>query len=156
MNLRAPCPECGLKVKMDMLMKHVKTAHRGIHNIKCEECGQGFHNQKLLARHVQVQHKGAFIYCRATSKKGIECGKILHSEGGLINHIECKHLIDEDNVQIVCPECPIQVPACYLLHHIVSMHTNSGQVECLIKSCKIKMSDTDSLRQHVESHHKKL
>ena len=152
MKWKAPCPDCGKKVRMDMLMRHMKTAHRGLHNFRCDDCGQGFQNKKGLTTHVRTHHKGTFVYCRATTKKGVECGKILHSEEGLIKHIECKHII----ANITCPECPIQVPTCYVLNHILTAHTNQEQNECLVKGCDAKMTDRDELRKHVENHHNSL
>ena len=120
MKLKTPCPECGQRIRVELLMKHVKVAHRGIHNIKCQECGQGFQSQKGLSTHLRVQHRGTFIYCTATIKKGLECGKILHSEEGLINHVECKHLsFAPDIVQDPCPVCATLVPACYLSHPLL-------------------------------------
>ena len=83
----------------------------GIHNIKCQECGQGFQSQKGLSTHLRVKHRGTFIYCTATTKKGLECGKILHSEEGLINHVECKHLLPQTLFKILV-QC---VPPWYLL-----------------------------------------
>ena len=154
MKWKAPCPECGKKVRMDSLIKHVKTAHRGMHNITCNECGQGFPSKKNLDNHVRIQHKGVFVFCRATSKKGAECGKILHSEEGMINHIDCKHMAAP--AIISCPECPVKVPDCYLLHHIITQHTNPGQHECLVKDCQVWVKNEKELKKHVDSNHKHL
>jgi len=153
MQWKAPCPECGKRVRMELLMKHVKTAHRGIHNIKCQQCGQGFQSQKGLRRHVMVHHVGTFAYCRASNKTGVECGKILHSEEGLINHVECKHMAAPE---VACPECSTQVPPCYLLHHITSIHTTPGQVECPVKGCEVRKGDEEGLKHHVDTDHLSL
>jgi len=152
MKWRAPCPECGKKVRMDMLTRHLKSAHRGLHHIKCDYCGQGFQNRKGLETHVRTHHKGTFVYCRATTKKGVECGKILHSEEGLIKHIECKHNL----TNIACPECPAEVPTCYVLNHIHAIHTNQEQKECFVKGCDARIKDVDELKKHVENHHKSV
>jgi len=154
MKFKAPCPECGKKVRMDSLIKHVKTAHRGMHKINCDKCGQGFQNQKGLDNHVRIKHKGAFIYCKASSKKGDECGKILHSEEGLINHIECKHMAVP--AKISCPECPVKVPACYLLHHIITEHTNPGLLECPVKDCQVRVKKEKELKKHIDTNHENL
>jgi len=156
MQWKAPCPECGKRIRMETLIKHIKTAHRGLHNIKCQYCGQGFQNQKGLETHVRVKHQGTFLQCRAIVGKGTECGKILYSEEGLISHVECKHLAGEASVQVVCPRCSTGVLPCYLLHHITSVHTDHSTLECVVKDCVAKLSDSAGLRQHVDTVHHTL
>ena len=88
-----PCPECAKKCRMETSVKHIKTVHKKIHNIKCRQCGQGFHTKKQIEKHVRVKHQDTFLYCRATVKEtGGECGKILYSDEGLISHVQCKHM----------------------------------------------------------------
>ena len=71
-----PCPECVKKCRIETLVKHIKTVHKKIHNIKCRQCGQGFHTKKQIEKHVRVKHQGTFLQCRATAKEtGGECGK---------------------------------------------------------------------------------
>merc|ERR1719186_739792 len=156
MQWKAPCPECGKRIRMETLIKHIKTAHRGLHNIKCQHCGQGFQNQKGLETHVRVKHQGTFLQCRAIVGKGTECGKILYSEEGLISHVECKHLAGQASVQVVCPRCSTGVLPCYLLHHITSVHTDHNTLECVVKDCVAKLSDSVGLRQHVDTAHHTL
>eukprot|EP00092_Neocalanus_flemingeri_P027150 GFUD01029444.1.p1 GENE.GFUD01029444.1~~GFUD01029444.1.p1 ORF type:complete len:816 (+),score=160.55 GFUD01029444.1:309-2450(+) len=158
MKWKAPCPECGKKIRMETLMIHMKRAHRGIYKIKCQQCGQGFQNQKCLETHVRVKHQGTFLFCRASMKMkgGTECGKILLSEEGLINHVECKHMAGAASTLDICPKCSTEVRACYLLQHITSLHSDLGTVECVVKECGARLSDMDELRHHVATVHHTL
>ena len=156
MQWKAPCPECGKKIRMETLMHHIKIAHRGLHNIKCQQCGQGFQNQKGLDTHVRVKHQGTFLQCRAVAVKGTECGKILYSEEGLINHVECKHMVGQASVLVACPMCLTGVLPCFLPHHITSVHADLGTVQCVVKECGVILSGSAALRQHVDTAHHTL
>jgi len=152
MKWKAPCPECGKKIRMETLVKHIKTAHKGMHKFKCQQCGQGFHNQKGLDHHVRVKHQGTFLHCKATLESGAECGKIIYSEEGLINHIQCKHM----DGHAVCPQCSTAVFPCYLPHHITTVHNNQGSAECVVKGCGVWLSDYSEQRQHIDTVHQAL
>ena len=134
-------------------MKHIKTVHKQIHNIKCRQCGQGFHTKKQIEKHVRVKHQDIFLYCRATVKEaGGECGKILYSEEGLIRHVQCKHI----DGHVVCLDCSIAVFPGYLAHHITSVHSNDATVRCVVKECGDSFGGFSELRQHVDTAHHAL
>ena len=148
-----PCPESVKKCRIETLVKHIKTVHKKIHNIKCRQCGEGFHTKKQIEKHVRVGHQDTFLYCRASVKEtGGECGKILYSDEGLISHVQCKHM----DVQVVCLECSIAVFPGYLAHHITSVHSNDATVRCVVKECGDSFGGFSELRQHVDTAHHAL
>jgi len=155
MKWKAPCPECGKKIRMESLMVHVRKTHKGMFSIKCEICGQGFQNQKGLETHKRVKHVGSYIYCKASNVTGGECGKILYSEEGLLNHVECKHIV-LGSAKTTCTECSVAVYTCYMQHHVTFVHGNHDIMCCVVKYCDMKVKDKSELRLHIDRDHSSL
>ena len=156
MKWKAPCPECGKKFRMECLHQHIMTVHNGIYPFQCPHCEQGFQNQKNLGTHVRTKHQGVYLYCRLVTTKGLECGKVLLSEEGLIKHIECKHLGGEGGLISECPQCLNQISSCYLAEHLRREHLGDGGLVCPVETCGDVCSARDDVRRHVVTVHGEL
>ena len=156
MKWKAPCPECGKKFRMECLHQHIMTVHKGIYPFKCPHCEQGFQNQKGLSTHVRIRHQGLYLYCRTVNKKGLECGKVILSEEGLINHIECKHLGPGGGETTSCPQCQSVVFSCYLAEHVRREHLADSELLCPVETCGELARDRSGLREHVDTEHDSL
>ena len=148
MKFKVACPECGKKVRMEFLSGHIKKAHHDLHNIKCEECGKGFQNKKLLSAHIRARHIGYFFYCKA-EKRGKECGKILVSEKSLLKHVAARHVTPAEQ----CAECGEAVLPCYRAHHARYEHSRAPLFRCPVRGCRVTRSDCSALRDHVSTMH---
>jgi len=153
MRWKAPCPECGKKFRMECLHQHIMTVHKGIYPFTCPQCKQGFQNQKGLSTHVRTRHQGVFLHCRAVTEKGLECGKVILSEEGLISHMERQHLA---GARVACPQCGVAVSPAYLPEHLRRRHLGDQQLVCVLDTCGDVVTDRGDLRRHVEGEHAAL
>jgi len=152
---KAPCPECGKKIRMDRIVNHIKVVHRGIYAFQCSVCDKGFQNQKDLKNHMIVQHQGTFLLCKATTSEGVECRKVVFSEASLMKHVEKTHLGEEEE-SVPCPECDTAILPCYLAHHISTAHSAMQVVHCLVEGCLAQLGGGNDLKHHLETVHSSL
>eukprot|EP00092_Neocalanus_flemingeri_P017324 GFUD01018737.1.p1 GENE.GFUD01018737.1~~GFUD01018737.1.p1 ORF type:complete len:886 (+),score=196.54 GFUD01018737.1:76-2733(+) len=154
---KTPCPECGKKISMESLLNHIKVVHRGLYPFQCSHCDRGFQNHMNLETHVRAQHNGTFLFCKATTTKGVECRKVMFSEDTLLKHVENKHLDEGGMRTVACPECGTAILPCYLAHHVSAEHHSSQKAgQCLVEGCTDQLSGGDDLKQHLETVHSSL
>ena len=153
-KLKASCPECGKRMKLQCLPKHIKAVHNGLYKLNCKQCGLGCQNEKQLEKHIRVKHQGTFLYCKAKLIiNGGECSKIMHSEEGLIKHTQNEHMDDEN---VLCLKCNISFPPFFLIHHNAYVHKRFDSVKCVVKECDDSFATYSEFRQHVETVHNLL
>ena len=56
-KLKASCPECGKRMKLQCLPKHIKAVHNGLYKLNCKQCGLGCQNKKQLEKHIRVKSR---------------------------------------------------------------------------------------------------
>jgi KRAB domain-containing zinc finger protein len=156
MKIKAPCPECGRRFRMETLANHIKTQHKGIYPFKCKECGKGFQDSNHLHTHVRTRHYGVFVYCKAENEKGETCGKKLYSEEGLQKHIERVHLKQEEGKEMPCLECGVKILPSSLQRHIDEVHSKIARKACPIENCGEVFANKYIMQKHVDKVHDKV
>ena len=104
------------------------TTHKGIYLFKCSYCEEGFQNKKGLKTHIRKKHEGIYFHCRAVKENGLEYGKIIISEEGIIDHIEKQHFCGNKSP---CTQCDLLVFPCLLSEHVKRKHLedSSGELQ---------------------------
>merc|ERR1719319_995635 len=158
MKIKAPCPDCGKRFRMETLANHIKTQHKGIYPYMCKQCDKGFQNLKHLHIHVRTRHYGVFVFCKALNAKGEVCGKKLFSEEGLQKHINVVHLKikTEDSKDEICPECGVTVLPVNLQRHIDEVHSKISNKPCPMEDCGEIFTNKYNLQRHVDKVHNKM
>jgi len=156
MKIKAPCPECGRKFRMETLANHIKTQHKGIYPFRCDECGKGFQSTGQLHTHTRTRHYGVFLYCKCITEKGEICGKRLYTDDGLQKHIERVHLKKEEGQEIPCPQCDKMVLPSSLQRHVEEAHLKVTRKTCPVFGCDEIFSNKYTLQSHVSIVHDQL
>ena len=148
MKCKISCPECGKLCGMETLNIHYMTTHKGFYPFKCSYCEEGFQNKKRLKTHITKKHEGIYFHYRAVKENGLECGKIIISEEGIIDHIKKQYFHGNKSL---CTQCDLLVFPCLL-----SEHLEDSSLTCPVENCREIGQTVEVLQTHVDTEHCKL
>lgn len=115
------CDVCGVIIRgLWNLTNHTSRCHLKEKNFVCEQCGQPFHTQYDLKRHINMHLADIPDTC-------LECGQALHSASDLTRHLMAIHGISTLHQ---CQHCSKQFASEASLNQHTRCHQTKQQYQC--------------------------
>lgn len=151
-TIYGPCSQCGKKIALHTMDRHVKRMHQGIKPelvlVSCQVCGKMISSQ-TMERHLDRMHRGikkesVFIPCN-------DCGKMVTTHT-MVRHVKRMHAgIKNELVLLPCRVCGKMISDATMEKHIKRMHAKIYDYKC--EECGQKFVTKHELRQHTMRKH---
>ena len=153
---RHKCKICGRPFEeLNVLQRHVKTAHLGENPFQCDKCEKTFKTRAGLKDHSVVNHQDQ------KNLKCDSCDKTFSNEVHLRKHYLGQHKNEESN-SVVCPDCGkfFKSKSSYAAHqltaHASSEEKEKHKLECHHPGCSFSSLIKDNVNKHYRKVHMKV